>query len=263
MTTVNKSKFGFLMTLILPMVISSCVSEKTMTFFRDFDQNINAREVQQADDEYLVKPNDNLYVSVKTINPEVNAMFSQNEGTMATGNQYTALVGQHIYGYQVDNNGDIILPVIGLVNVGGRTLKGAKEQIQVRADEYLKGADVQVRLLNYKVSLLGEVRSPGVFYNYNNTLTVLEAISMAGGTTDFAKLTDILVVRQTEDSVEPHRLDLTSKDILYSEAFYLKANDVVVISPQKLKNVRLNAQYYTLGISSVSAILLILNFFTN
>jgi polysaccharide export outer membrane protein len=113
------------------------------------------------------------------------------------------------------------------------------------------------------VSVLGEVRTPGVYYNYNNTLTVLEAIGMAGGTTDYSKLTHVMVVRQTESKVHPYMLDLTSKDILYSEAFYLKANDVVVIRPQKLKNVRLNASYYTLGISSISTILLILNFFVN
>ena len=263
MAIIIKSKVHFFMVLASLVGLSSCVSEKNMSLFRDFEQSIDAREVQQADEEYLIKPNDNLYISVKTINPEVNAMFSTNDGGLGSMPRYDSPVGQHIYGYQVDNWGEITLPIIGAINVSGRTLKGAREQIKERASEYLKDADIQIRLLNYKVSVLGEVNRPGVYYNYNNTLTVLEAIGMAGGTTDYSKLTEVLVVRQTETAIEPYQLDLTSKDILSSEAFYLKPNDVVVIRPQKLKNVKLNASYYTIGLSSISTILLIVNFFVN
>ena len=256
----SKSKLSFLLILVLFAGLSSCVSKKNMTFFRDFDKEIDAKDVQHADGEYLVKQNDNLYVSVKTINPEVNAMFSPNEG-VGSSPKYASEVGQHIYGYQVDGRGEISLPIIGAVQVGGRSLKDVKTQIQLRADEYLKEADIQVRLLNYKVSVLGEVNSPGVYYNYNNTLTILEAIGMAKGTTDYAKIKDVLVVRQTENAVHPYKLNLTSKDILASEAFYLQPNDVVFVRPQKLKNVKLNASYYSIGLSSLSTILLIANFF--
>lgn len=260
MTIPIKNKRSFFMFLALTVLLSSCVSKRNSYFLRDFNREIDANMVQQADKDYVVKTNDNLYVSVKTINPEVNAMFSQSEGTLGSGNMYTSQAGQHIYGYQVDNQGEIILPVIGAVHVAGRTLKETKEQIQLRADEYLKDADIQVRLLNFKVSVLGEVRSPGVYYNYNNTLTVLEAIGMAQGTTDYAKIKDVLVVRQGEDAVQPFMLDLTKKDILASEAFYLQSNDVVFVRPQKLKNVRLNASYYTIGASTLTTIMLIINF---
>ena len=249
------------MLFVLTVLLSSCVSKRNSYFLRDFKADIDASKVQQADKDYVVKTNDNLYVSVKTINAEVNAMFSQNEGGgYGSGNMYNSQAGQHIYGYQVDNQGEIILPVIGAVHVAGRTLKETKEQIQLRADEYLKDADIQVRLLNFKVSVLGEVRSPGVYYNYNNTLTVLEAIGMAQGTTDYAKIKDVLVVRQGEDAVQPFLLDLTEKNILASEAYYLQSNDVVFVRPQKLKNVRLNASYYTIGASTLTTIMLIVNF---
>lgn len=258
----NKRRSVLFMIVLLASVLGSCVSEKSVTFFRDFDAGVDARDVQQADDEYRIKPNDNLYVSVKTINPEVNEMFTTGDGGgMGSSNIYGSPAGQHILGYQVDNNGDITLPIMGAVNVGGRTLKEAKEQIQIRSNEYLKDADIQIRLLNFKVSVLGEVRNPGLFYNYNNTLTVLEAVGMAGGTTEFANLNDVIVVRQNEDKVHPYKLDLTSKDILYSEAFYLNPNDVIVIRPQQLKNFRLNASFYTVGLSALSTILLIINFF--
>ncbi len=257
-----KNKRSLLMILVLTVILSSCVSKRNSYFMRDFKEEISAAKVQQADKDYTIKTNDNLYISVKTINQEVNAMFTQNEaGSLGAGNIYNSQSGQHIYGYQVDNRGEISLPVIGAVHVAGRTLKEAKEQIQKRSDEYLKDADIQVRLLNFKVSVLGEVRAPGVYYNYNNTLTVLEAIGMAQGTTDYAKIKEVLVVRRGETAVKPFMLNLTQKNIMASEAFYLQPNDVVFIRPQKLKNVRLNASYYTIGLSSLTTIMLIVNFF--
>lgn len=261
----GKSNFRVLLILILAIVMSSCVSKRNSYFLRDFDSNMDINSVQKADKDYIVKPNDNLYISVKTINPEVNAMFSPEGAGASSGlgaaSLYTSQVGQHIYGYQVDNNGDVTLPVIGAVNVVGRTLKQVKEQIQKKADEYLKDADIQVRLLNFKISILGEVNAPGVYYNYNNTLTVLEAIGMARGVTDYAKIKDVLVVRRGDDAVHPYKIDLTKKSTLASEAFYLQPNDVVFVRPQKLKNLKLNSQIYTIGLSSISTIILLIKYF--
>ena len=259
----GKSSFSFLMILVLTAGLSSCVSKRNSYFLRDFTQDIDVASVQQADKDYTVKPNDNLYISVKTINQEVNAMFTPNEGGggMMNSSLYTSQVGQHLYGYQVDNNGDIVLPVMGAVNVAGRTLRGVKEQIQKKADEYLKDADIQVRLLNFRVSILGEVSRPGVYYNYNKTLSVIEAIGMANGVTDYARLKDVLVVRQGKDAVHPYKIDLTKKSTLSSEAFYLQPNDVVFVRPQQLKTFKLNAQLYTTLLSSITTVILIVKYF--
>jgi len=264
MVFLGKRSIRYLALLVMLIGISSCVSKRNSYFLRDFNQDVDANSVQQADKDYIVKTNDNLYISVKTINPEVNAMFSPEGGTgsgIGAGSLYTSQVEQHIYGYQVDNNGNISLPVIGSINVAGRTLKQVKEQIQKKADEYVKDADIQVRLLNFKVSILGEVNAPGVYYNYNNTLTVLEAIGMARGVTDYAKIKDVLVVRRGNDAVHPFKIDLTKRSTLASKAFYLQPNDVVFVRPQKLKNLRLNSQIYTIGLSSISTIILLIKYF--
>lgn len=251
------------MILVLTLGMSSCVSKRNSYFLRDFDSDIDAGSVKHADKDYIVKPNDNLYISVKTINPEMNAMFTPNEsGTGGMGaSLYGSQVGQHIYGYQVDNKGDVTLPVIGDVNVAGRTLKDVKKQIQLRASEYLKDADIQVRLLNFKVCVLGEVGAPGVYYNYNNSLTVLEALGMARGVTDYARIKDVLVIRQGEDAVHPYKIDLTKRSTLASEAFYLQPNDVVFVRPQKLKNLKLNSEIYTIALSSITTMILIVKYF--
>lgn len=260
MATKSKRFFMALFILIVTAALTSCVSKRNSHFFYGLKDNVPLRGVQSPEEDYMIKPNDNLYVSVKTINPEVNAMFSADEGGYGTANKYTSQVGQHIYGYQVDSRGEITLPVIGTIHVSGRSLKEAKEQIQLRADEYLKDADIQVRLLNFKVTVLGEVSDPGVYYNYNNTLTILEAIGMARGTTDYAKIKDVMVVRQDGDRMIPYKIDLSRSDVLTSDVYYLQSNDVVFVRPQKLKNVKLNAAYYTIGTSALTTLILLLNY---
>ena len=265
MVFLGRKSIHYSVVLIMLFGLSSCVSKRNSYFLRDFDSPIDADRVQHADKDYIVKRNDNLYISVKTINPEVNAMFTPSDGGTSgmASNMYSTEVGQHILGYQVDNNGDITLPVIGAVNVAGRTLKQVKEQIQKRADEYLKGADIQVRLLNFRISILGEVNRPGVYYNYNNTLTVLEAIGMAGGATDYAQLKEVLVVRRGDAAVNPYQIDLTKKSTLASQAFYLQPNDVVFVRPQKQKNLKLNSEMYSILLSSITTMILIISYLRN
>lgn len=261
MINLNKSISRALLVLMIVAGLTSCVSKRNTHFFRDLENSRPLNGVQSPEEDYMVKPNDNLYVSVKTINPEVNAMFSGSEGNGISTNKYDSPVGQHIYGYQVNSKGEITLPIIGSVQVGGRSLKEAKQQIQVRSDEYLKDADIQVRLLNFKVTVLGEVNSPGVYYNYNNTLTLLEAIAMSNGTTDYAKIKNVLVIRQKGDQLFPYKVDLTESDVLSSDVYYLQSNDVVFVRPQKLKNVKLNASYYTIVTSALTSIILIVSYF--
>ncbi len=257
-----KSRQSTLIFLLVLTGLTSCVSKRNTHFFRDLEDKVALDGVKSPEEDYKIKSNDNLYVSVKTINPEVNAMFSSGEGGAGVQtNQYTSQVGQHIYGYQVDSHGEITLPIIGSVYVAERTLKEAKEEIGRRAEEYLKDADIQVRLLNFKVSVLGEVNSPGVYYNYNNTLTILEAIGMAKGASDFAKIKDVIVLRQKGDKIIPYEISLTDSEVLTSDAYYLQSNDVVLVRPQQLKNVKLNASYYTIFTGALTTIILFVNYF--
>jgi polysaccharide export outer membrane protein len=117
-----------------------------------------------------------------------------------------------------------------------------------------------VKLLNFKVTVLGEVRTPGVQYNYNNTFTVLDAIAQANGNTDFATIKRVKVVRPGEKSNTTYMLDLSSKDIYQSDAFYLQPNDYIFVEPDKYKNFQLNSQAWSMGISSISMLLAVLAF---
>ena len=189
----------------------SCSTKKNLTYFRDVEGEIIEKGLPVPPPDHIIKANDNLFISVKTINPEINELFSNNSGgnSSISNERFQSLAEQYIYGYQVDSRGKVFLPIMGEVHLAGLTLAGAQNEIMRKAGEYLKDANIQVKLLNFKISILGEVNNPGVFYNYNNTLTILEAISMAGGSTEYGELRNILVMREVPQGTKTYHLDLT------------------------------------------------------
>lgn len=238
----------------------SCRSNRDLVYLRDmngFEQHIGLPGPVPY---YRIKTNDNLYVNIQTLNPEVNQLFNPVQGVQGAQQIYAQPSGQYLNGYHVDSRGNIVLPIIGSVALAGLTIDEAQNIIQKKANEYLKEATVRVKLLSYKVTVMGEVKSPGVYYNYNNNFTVLEAISMANGITDYAGIKKVLVVRPTAKGSKSYRLDLSSKQLLASEAFFLQPNDVVYVQPERAKNFRLNTPVYSLFLSTVTTLLVILRF---
>ncbi|WP_171594567.1 polysaccharide biosynthesis/export family protein [Marinifilum caeruleilacunae] len=247
------------MNLIIVMGLISCRSNQDLVYMQDVDAEVLAPEFVTKVPEYLIKTNDNLYVSIKSMNPEINQLYNpaQSIGQQGTQNLYSQLPDQYLNGYQVDSNGNISLPIIGNVGVAGLSQRQAQDKVQEHADEYLKDASVKVKLLNFRVTVMGEVATPGVYYNYNKSLSILEAISMANGITDHAKINRVLVVRTTDKESKTYRIDLTNKNFLKSEAFFLQPNDVVYVEPHKIKNTDMNSNVYSLLLSTVSTAVLI------
>ncbi len=244
---------------VILMSFFSCSSERKLTFLDDLETEAFLFGVPEPPSTYLIKSNDNLYINVSTISPEVNASLTQ---TVDPRNRpYETISGQYINGYIVDELGEVELPTMGKMKVAGLSLKEAKERIEQVASEYYKNATVQVKFLSFKVTLLGEVNRPGVYYNYHKKLTIFEAISMAGGISDFASLNKTTVIREYEDGTQPFKIDLTSKKIFESDVFYLQPNDVIYIQPQSLKNTRQNTGMLTTILSAISTILVVLRYF--
>ena len=102
---------------------------------------------------------------------------------------------------------------------------------------------------------MGEVRNPGLYYNYEGSLNILDAISMANGITDFADLNKVLVIRHNENDTETYNLNFRDKSVYYSDVFYLQPNDVVYIQPNKFKRTNENTDIYSLILSTISTLL--------
>lgn len=252
--------------IILLISLFSCKSSKDLIYLKDAGNN---EFIKGLPTEYTLKPGDILYVSIKTSNPEVNALYNPESGmeggtTSSMGGygyqKYSSPSGAYLYGFEIDNDGNIDLPMLGKIKVSGVNLTQVESVVQKRADIWLKDAIVKVKILNYKVTVTGEVRNPGVYYNYNNSMTVIEAIAMANGNTDFAAISKVMVVRPIPDGEKTYLLDLSSKKAYLSEAFYLQPNDYVIVRPDKYKNLQLNSQAYSLMLSSLSVLIAVLGF---
>ncbi len=251
----------------LLLLLASCRSSKDLTLIDDASTgNLVARALPNAI--YKIKVNDNLFVSIISRDPEMNKIYNpatagnvSSSGTTPT--IWSTLPGQFVYGYLVDTEGFIDLPSLGKVKVLGMSIEECQNEIHALANQYLKDVSTKVRLLNYKVTVIGEVSNPGVYYNYNPEFTIFDAISMANGTKNTAVLSNVLVLRQIGDQTRTYKLNLKSISSINSEGFNLLPNDVVIIQPGKNKNLELQTPIFSLVFSSlaiITSILLILTY---
>jgi len=250
--------------IALSLIFSSCRSYKNLILMRDASSQGGFATRALPFTNYKIKMHDNLFVSIVSSNKEMNEIYNPatvgSTGNGSGTNQWSTLSGQFVYGYFVDKEGFVTLPGIGKVLVLGLTLEESEKEIASRANQYLKDVTAKVRLLNYKVTVIGEVLNPGVYYNYNPEFTVFDAISMANGTKNTTSISNVLVLREVGDQTQTYRLNLKSISALNSEGFNLQPNDVVVIQPSRFKNLELQLPIYSLALSAVTTFVLVLSF---
>lgn len=255
-----------LLIALIGMTLFACKSRNQMVYMRNLGNQQYFRSNADSIKTYRVQENDNLYIDIQTMNPEINALFNPTKAIGATGGtsqNYGLISSQYLNGFQVDKDGTVSVPILGKVKVVGNSVKEIQNKLQAAADEYLKDPIVKVKLLSFKVSILGEVKTPGVYHNYHDNLTIIEALAQANGETDFGSIKNILVIRTIDGMTSSYRLDLTNKDFLNSEGFHLQPNDIVYVEPDKSKALQINLPIYGLIMSSISTLVLLLTFVQN
>ena len=264
MNTKNKYRFSpVLLLLAICLSLFSCRNSKELMYMQDVQNNQLIHSLADTLTEYIIKPGDILYVSIKSMNAEVNALFNP-ESNMEISNyssyqKYTTPQGAYLYGFEVNEQGKLTLPILGDIPVAGNPSSSIESIVQQYADEYLKEAIVKVKLLNYKVTIMGEVKNPGVYYNYNNNFTIMEALAMANGNTDYASITNVIVIRPQPDGEKAMVMDLSSADAWLQQGFYLHPNDYIFVQPDKHKDIQLNALAYSMVISSASLLIAVIS----
>ncbi len=209
---------------------------------------------------YLIKPGDVLSIQIYTQDPNISRLFNLANTQTATSSIYNSEISTYITGFSVSDSGEVNLPVIGKVRVAEHSVRDAQESIQLAADRYLKDALVVVKLLSFRVTVLGEVKRPGTYTNYKDNLNIFEAIGLAGDLSDFGKRNNVLVLRNTPQGVKTFRMDLQDKNIITSEGFFLLPNDTVIVEPRSGKVMALNTPNIQLLLSTLTTVLLFLNF---
>ena len=254
----KKTSFWYIL-FVLVIIQTSCRSTKDITMYQSERKGVAELNAIEKAAEHKIQPFDNLYLSVLTLDPEVNQLFnpsvSGNGFMSGTQQMYGSPESMYINGYQVAANGTVNLPILGEIFLAGLNLEQARDSLKARAEVYLKEPTVQVKLLNYKINIAGEVKLPGIYYNYEGSLNIVEALSLAGGITNYANLRNVKVVRQFENQNKTIDVDLTNKSMYDSEVYFLYPNDMVYVPPGKLKRKQENSSTYSLILSTISTIL--------
>ena len=216
--------------------VVSCGPSRNLVYFSDLNENAeqSAKILNLPDTK--IQPDDILSISVSTLNPESNALF--NSGillpTVTTLNNPTSTLVKE--GYLVDKNGFISFPVLGQVKLGGLSKEEATRKMVTELKRYIKGEPlVNIRFLNFKVTVIGEVNNPSTLTISSDKINILEALGMAGDMTPYGKRENVLIIREKEGKRNITRINLNNKEALNSPYFYLQQNDVVYVEPSKAK----------------------------
>ena len=249
------------------VLITSCTNTKNLTYLNNLLETAEPQYFPHEKPDYRVQYRDILYIDVKALTTEgkIENIMQGSSGSNQTYIQGEA--NQYLIGYIVDKQGHILLPGVGKLSVAGKSLPEIQRIVQGRIDSVFNHAFVDVKLLSFKYTVLGEVRTPGSFINYNDYLTVLDAIGHAGGVSDYGRRDRVLVVRSIPEGSKTYRIDLQNKDILTSEAYFLMPNDVIIIEPVNHKIFNMNLPTISFALSSITGAitttLLLINYFNN
>ena len=244
------------------LLLPSCANVKDITYLQN--KVIDNPEKMDRYAGVIIQPMDILSVVVSSRNPELAAMFNLPVVTFQEGSEVgqTGGYGQKLMGYMVDGQGMIDFPVLGRIEAAGLTRWELAEKIKKRlvADGYLSDAVVTVEFMNFKVTVMGEVASPGTFSIEGDKVTVLQALAMAKDLTIYGKRDNVLVIREQGGRRVIYQINLMDVDMFKSPGYYLQQNDVVYVEPNPNKarqstiddkNLRLTS----IAISSASVLL--------
>lgn len=230
-------KFLFIqIPVLVVLLLTSCMSTKNITYFQNKDQVDLSLSKQLYDAKIM--PKDILHIQVFSLTPEASEPFNlmkiTSSSTVGTTPDQTS-----VYNYLVDNDGNVDMPIIGKVHLGGLTKNEAEACIKSKVSPFLaetETAIVHVRMINYKYAVLGGVNNPGLYTTRNEKVSILEAIAQAGDLTTFAYRDKIFLIRENSDGQkEYHQLNINDANIVSSPYYYLQQNDVIYVEPRKME----------------------------
>jgi polysaccharide export outer membrane protein len=244
--------------LFATLLLTSCVSKEKIVYF----QNVNTIEGDTTKFETKLKPDDLLMIIVSAPDVEAAVPFNLPTGNVmgAAGNSLDLATSQQRYqSYLIDSEGNIQFPVIGALKLAGLTRSEAMTIILEKLRKYINNPIVNLRIMNYKVSVIGEVVRPGSFDLQTERITLPEAISKAGDMTIYGNRQHVLVVRETDGKKTYNYIDMTKADFFNSPFYYLTQNDMVVVEPNKTKiNSSMVGPNVTVGLTALSLIITII-----
>lgn len=248
--------------LLSSLILVSCGPTRKLAYFSDLQGQDVYKENITNNTQPKIQHDDLLSVTIASLSPEANMLFNSGVAPSVSGTKEQGSTGNNV-GYLVDREGFVDFPVLGKVKLSGLTKEEARSKLVAALDDYLKEPRVNIRFLNYKITVIGEVNQPSTFTIPTEKINILEALGMAGDMTAYGKRENVLIIREVEGIRTITRINLNEKDVLNSPFFYLQQNDVVYVEPDKARALQASTTtfYLPIVLAATSVLTLLLSRF--
>jgi len=214
--------------LVMLLFLASCASKKDVYYFQDITNSSPESSFKFLN----IQPGDILDIQIKALNPESVLIF-QKQSVMTQ--QQVQVQNRAIDGYLVGEDGSINLPILGSMDTYNRTTNSLAVEIQEALSPYIKNPSVNIRLLNFRVSVLGEVSRPGTFTVLEERISIPQALGLAGDLTINGDRNHVLLIRNQDGQKQNQVIDLTKSEFLQSDFYFLKQNDIIYVRPNNAR----------------------------
>lgn len=251
----------FLAVVGMALLLTSCASRKKISYFQNLG-SLGSSQNSAINYEPKIKQDDLLMIIVSAPTPELSALaapFNLPAVAVIGSGSESLGGGLRFQSYLVDSQGNINFPVVGTIKLGGLTKSEAVAKLKTEIERYLKNPIINMRINNYKITVLGEVVKPGEYPVVTERVTLPEALAMAGDLTIYGNRKNVLLIREINGVKTSTQIDLTSADVINSEYYYLSQNDFIYVQPNQTRiNSSAVGPNITVGISALSLLITII-----
>ncbi len=238
------------------MLIASCVSVEKLSYFSDSDKDILA-ELQNPE-QNRIKPKDELYIKVSSFDDVAYNFFTNQQSANFSSFQNEQSIS--LNSFAVDDSGFIYFPILGQVAMKGLTVEEGAEKLKGLLSEYFNQPTVILKLVNKKITLLGEVLRPGSYLYTKERLNVFEALGLAGDINQYGNRERVVLIREQDGKLIKRTLNLNTTGILTDQDFFLRQDDILYIAPQGTKRWTAISSPWALTLTTITTIILMLNY---
>ena len=210
---------------IVALIVASCTPTEKLKYTIDYEGSKN--EYINIRSEKTIQPYDYLYIKIYSLDPTTSDLFNADTRYGQTDEQ--------LISYEVSDAGYINFPFIGNILLKDLTIEEARNKLEQELNKYLTNISLRVRFVGNKITVLGEVNRPGNYTFFDEKITVFQALGLASDIADFGNKTKVTLLREKDNLIKYHYLDLTDKNITSSEFYYLLPNDILLVDPVKQK----------------------------
>ncbi len=221
-------KLNKIIHLVMLLFLASCASKKDVFYFQD----IGNTPLQNSFKFLNIQPGDILDIQIKAFNLESVIIFQRQYSNQ---NNQTQNQNRVVDGYLVGEDGNINLPIIGSVDTNGKSTNSLALEIQEKLSPYVKNPSVNIRILNFRISVLGEVQNPGTYSVMEERMSIPQALGLAGDLSINGDRNQVLLIRNQDGNSVHHIIDITKSEFLQSDFYFLRQNDIIYVRPNNAK----------------------------